>query len=186
MRQKRSQMDRQAGPLPIKKQRFNNSICFRNAEGFCHTKTSIICRSHITWANSHGGRIEIESDVLLLLQRSCTKLLNTEVSPQEQESTRRVFFPPTSVYFKTIAGVGYLLKWAQYEHFLSRCLQQPLSQMNLHKATTTRENHNSLISDGLFRMTLGKGIKRKETNEDVKLELNAAVYPVTAAQLFKH
>lgn len=94
--------------------------------------------------------------------------------------------PPPSVYFKTIAGVGYLLKWAQYEHFLSRCLQQPLSQMNLHKATTTRENHNSLISDGLFRMTLGKGIKRKETNEDVKLELNAAVYPVTAAQLFKH
>lgn len=107
-------------------------------------------------------------------------------APRSRNLHDMSFSPPTSVYFKTIAGVGYLLKWAQYEHFLSRCLQQPLSQMNLHKATTTRENHNSLISDGLFRMTLGKGIKRKETNEDVKLELNAAVYPVTAAQLFKH
>lgn len=29
------------------------------------------------------------------------------------------FFPPTSVYFKAVAGVRYVLKWEQYEHFLA-------------------------------------------------------------------
>lgn len=149
-------MDRQAGPLPIRKQRFSDSICSRNAEGFCHTKTSIMRQSHISRTNSCAGRTEI------------LEVKNSAPSPEElhQAFEHRSqppgagiyvtchFSPPTSVYFKAVAGVRYVLKWEQYEHFLAAVYNNSILRWTYMKKQQQNKGKPQLTSEGLFRMTL--------------------------------
>lgn len=149
-------MDRQAGPLPIKKQRFSNSICSRNAEGFCHTKTSIICQSCITRANSHAGRTEI-----LEVRNSAPSLeeLHQAFEHRSQPPGAGIYmtchlFPPHQCILRQRQELG--IYWSG--HSMNTSSAGAYNNSFLRWTYTKKQQQNKgkpqLTSKGLFRMTL--------------------------------